>query len=327
MTRAKSLAPLAILGLLFLIPAFTQDSYYLYLIYNFFIWAVVAVSLIVNIRTGIFNFASAAFMGIGAYTTAILVVKVGVSFWLTLLIGPLVGAVVAVLIGIPMLRLKGMYFVLVTALFCQIFILTIVSLSEQTGGWFGIAGIYAPTLFGIDLSDKVPFYYLVLVFMSLSFIILYRIWNSYLGKIYAHMGENEALAQSVGVPVTMYKVQSFAVASFFTSLAGCFLAASTSYIEPGMFSFFASIKVWLYAVLGGVTSVFGPILGTGVASGITEWLRGFLLISPIILGVFVIVVIIFLPRGFISLPEKIPYLIGGIERITRLKEFISRRKS
>ena len=155
MTRAKSLAPLAILGLLFLIPAFTQDSYYLYLIYNFFIWAVVAVSLIVNIRTGIFNFASAAFMGIGAYTTAILVVKVGVSFWLTLLIGPLVGAVVAVLIGIPMLRLKGMYFVLVTALFCQIFILTIVSLSEQTGGWFGIAGIYAPTLFGIDLSEQV----------------------------------------------------------------------------------------------------------------------------------------------------------------------------
>lgn len=327
MTKMRRYVPLIILGVLFLIPVITQSPYYLYIFSNMFIWAVVAVSLVVNIRTGIFNFASAAFMAIGAYTTAILVVKVGVSFWLTLLIGPLVGAVVAVLIGIPILCIKGMYFVLVTALFCQIIVLTIVSLEEQTGAWFGIAGIYAPTLFGIDLSEKVPFYYLVLVFMAVSFIIIHRLWNSHLGRVYAHIGENEALARSVGVPVTMYKVQSFAAASFFTSLAGCFLAASTSYIEPGMFSFFASIKVWLYAVLGGVTSVFGPLLGTGVASGITEGLRGFLLISPIIIGVFVIIVIIFLPRGFISLPEKIPHLIGRIERIPRLKEFISRRKS
>lgn len=314
MIKLKRFRPLVVLALLFLVPVITQDPYILYIVSHMFIWGMLAVTIALNIRTAIFNFAPSGFMAIGAYTTAILVTKFDVSFWLTLPIAAIGAAVVAILIGIPVLRIKGMYFVLVTALFAQIIVLTIVSLPEYTDAWLGIANISAPTVLMIDFSQRVPYYYLVLVFMTALFFICYRVWNSYLGKIYKYIGENEALAQSVGVPITKYRVQSFAIACSFASLAGCFLAVSTSFIEPGMFSFFVTVNVWLYAIIGGIHSIFGPLFGTALAMFLQESLRPLQVVTPIVIGGIVILVIVFLPRGVISLPEEATKLANKLRR-------------
>lgn len=158
---------LTVVGTLILVPMITQNMYYLHVLTQMFIWTILSSSLLLVVRTGVFNFGHAAFMAIGAYATAILVVKEGVSFWLTLPIGGAAAVIIAVVIGVPILRVKGMYFVLLSACLCEVVKLAIAN-SDYAGGWTGIYGIRAPRLLFIDFNNKVAYYYLSLTFMTVS---------------------------------------------------------------------------------------------------------------------------------------------------------------
>lgn len=297
---------LAIISFLVLVPIIiTKDPYHLYILIQIFIWGTASVSLWLTIRTGIFNLGHAAFMAIGAYTTALLTAKGYCSFWLTLPISGALAITLAIIIGIPILRVKGMYFVLVTCALCEVVKLVIVNFPEYTGGYNGVHNIIAPKILAIDFSNRVSYYYLVLSFMVVSLFICYRIWNSQFGKIFKGIAANESLSESVGIPTTKYKIMSFAIASFFAALCGCFMAPFSSTIDPLMFGFGASINCFLYIVLGGFGSIFGPLYGTAFAILIFELFRFMLQLAPAILGILVIIIMIFVPEGLIGVQRKI----------------------
>ena len=165
MTRLKWLVSLIIFLILVIMPLIIHDRYLLYNMTGMFIWGVMATSLLINIKTGIYNFGSAGFMLIGAYTTGLMTTKLQVSFWLTLLAAAAVSIIVAFVIGLVVFRTKGMYFILMTASLSQVLILAVVNFSSITGGWRGISNIPAPQLFNIDFSSRVGYYWLVLFFL------------------------------------------------------------------------------------------------------------------------------------------------------------------
>ena len=262
--RGEYIFLLAGVCFLALVPAIiTKDPYHLYILIQIFIWGTASISLWLTIRTGIFNLGHAAFMAIGAYTTALLTAKEGLSFWLTLPISGALAIIVAIIIGIPILRVKGMYFVLVTCALCEVVKLVIANFPRYTGGYNGIHNIPPPKLLGIDFSNRVSYYYLVLCFMIISAFVCYRIWNSEFGKIFKSISANETLSESVGIPTTKFKIMSFAVSSFFAALCGCFLAPFSTTIDPLMFGFSASINCFLYLVLGGLGLTFWPTIWCG----------------------------------------------------------------
>lgn len=135
-------------------------------------------SLLLTVRTGIFNLGHAGFMAVGAYTTGLLITKGGFSFWLTLPVAGALAICFSILVGIPILRLKGMYFVLITCALSEVVKLLIASFPKYTGGYSGVYGIVAPRLFTIDFNNKVAYYYLILAFMVASAFICHRIWHS-----------------------------------------------------------------------------------------------------------------------------------------------------
>jgi branched-chain amino acid transport system permease protein len=264
-----------------------------------------SMSLFLTIRTGLFNLGHAAFMALGAYISAILVTKAGFSFWATLPIAGLGAILVAVPIGIIIIRLKGMYFVLVTASLCEVVKLVIASIPKYTGGYSGIHGIPSPHLLGIDFGGKIAYYYLVLAFLFLSTIFCSRIWNSEIGKIFRGIAGDEVLGESIGIPTVSYKVMCFALASFIASLCGCIITILSNTIDPLMFSSVASVNSFLYMVVGGVGSIIGPLIGAAAAILIEEIFRFMLQLTPAIFGAIVIGVIIFLPGGLITLPQRL----------------------
>jgi len=306
----KTYATLIVFLVLALIPVMTQqDRYIMFTISGMFIWAVMTIALYINLNTGIYNFAPAAFMGIGAYTTALMITKWGISFWATIPVSMVFAIVVAILLGLPILRIKGIYFILVTALFSQVVLLFIASISGFTGGWSGVTNIPSPKLFFIDFKSQMAFYYLTLIFLAIAFAFSYRLWHSQIGKVYRYIHSNETLAQSVGVSLLTYKIQSFAIASVLFSLSGSFIAIHTRYINPGMFDLFVSLEPWFYLVIGGATSIFGPFIGTSVVRTVRELFSFEPMLSPIIVGFIMIAIVLFLPRGLASLPSKAMQLI------------------
>ncbi len=304
-------------GILLLLPAITQDPYFLFISIQVFLWGTMAATLFLTIRTGIFNLGHAAFMAIGAYVTALLMTREAFSFWLTLPIAGAGAAAFAAFVGIPILRVKGMYFVLLTCALCEVVKLLIANFPTYTGGYNGVWGIPSPRLAGIDFNNKVAFYYLVLIFMVSSIAVCYRIWNSYIGRVFRAIAENEMLCRSVGVPTSRYKLLSFVIASFFAALCGSFLATLSGTIDPLMFGLGTSVNVFLYMVLGGIRSILGPPIGAAVAILVFEQFRFMLELTPAVLGGVVIAIIIFLPDGLISAPGAVAKVWLAITRSKR----------
>jgi len=310
MIRLNKMFPCIVIVLLFLIPAITQDPYILFILSQIFIWATMSASLWITIKTGIFNLGHSAFMSIGAYASALLTTKSSFSFWLTLPIGASLAAIIALFISVPILRLKGMYFVLITCSLCEVIKLLIASFPKVTGGYNGVWNIPAPKLAFIDFSNNIAAYYLILIFMVVSVFICYRFWASQIGKIFKGIAANELLGESVGIPTTKYKILSFVVASMFASLCGSFITVISSTIDPVMFGIASSTNCFLYMVFGGTSSISGPIIGTAAAIIINEIFRFALEITPAIFGLLIIGTLFLFPGGLIMLPKE----IGGLIR-------------
>ena len=172
--------------------------------------------------TGLLSLCHAAFYGIGAYTTAILSVHTGLSFWLLLPISGLVAAVSGVLIGLPTLRLKGDYLAIATLGFAEIVRNVLTNWDSLTGGPRGISGIKPPVLFGYTLDPLKKVNYLILVwfFVAITFFVLKRIMESRFGRALEAIREDEIAASSMGINTTKYKVVSFSIGAFFAGIAG-----------------------------------------------------------------------------------------------------------
>ena len=260
---------------------------------------------------GRINIGQGAFALIGAYVSAILVVKAGWSFWISLPAAGLFAAIVAILIGLPILRLRGVYFAMITLVLTQVVTLTALAL-PITNGAKGISNIPLPSgisLYGIPIlpdfagmeNTKMAFYYTACIIMILTYAALYRLVNSRLGHLCRSMQQNEELASSIGVNISYIRIVIFAISSFFGGLGGAMFGSIAQSVYPSSFQVADSVNFMLNCFLGGLGYVFGPMLGTLVLYFGWDLLFEFGKYQMLIYSTILIIIIRFLPNGLLSL--------------------------
>ena len=221
---------------------------------------------------GRINIGQGAYALAGGYVSAILMTQYGLSFWTTLPVAGFICAVLAVLIGLPILRLRGVYFAMVTLVLTEVMRLTALAL-PITQGAKGITSIPLPgelSLFGITLiqdfvtleNPKISFYWMAVTFMVFAYAVLWRIVNSRLGHLCSSLQQNEELASSIGVNTAYLRVIAYSISSFLGGIAGASFIAISQSIYPSSFQVTDSVNFMLNCFLGGLGYVFGPMLGT-----------------------------------------------------------------
>ena len=270
---------------------------------------------------GRINIGQGAFALIGAYVSAILVTKAGMSFWLTLPLAGLAAGLVAVLIGLPILRLRGVYFAMITLVLTEVIRLTALAL-PITNGAKGIVSIPLPkalSVLGITLipdfstiSDtRQAFYFTACILMVLCFATMYRIVNSRIGDLCRSLQQNEELASSVGVNIAFLRLIVFAISSFFGGIGGAMFGAIAQSVYPSSFVVKDSIDFMLNCFLGGLGYVFGPMLGTLVLYFGWDLLFELGKYQLLIFSTVLILLILLLPNGLLSIRP------GHIARLLR----------
>jgi branched-chain amino acid transport system permease protein len=252
-------------------------------------------------------------MGIGAYTSALLAKGIGLTPWLGMLAGGSLAFLVSLALGYPALRLTGIYFVLVTFAFNEVFFLIATRLREFTGGPSGLLGIPRPT--GIP-SGKMAYAYFASLVLLITLAALYRFEYSRVGRIWLAIRDTELRSKCVGIQTTHYKLFAFGVSSFFAGLAGAVYAHYIGFISPSDFTIWQSIYAQIYMIVGGVVAFAGPVLGSVVLTVLSEFLRAAGPLQSVVYGALLAAVMLFLPGGLIS-------LVGYFSRLFRRRTEIS----
>ncbi len=308
--KGKNCAVPALSIFLFFIPILWPDEFYLNVIISTYLQIILAVSLNMIIKTGKLSIAHAAFMGIGGYTSALAVMRLGLPYLLALPLSGLMGACIAILVGRLLLKLQGVYFVLVTFAFGEVIRLFFVNLVEPFGGPTGIINIPPPkiTIFpgtAITILSKVSYYYLVLLVMLITLFLIQRIYQSSIGKAMDCTRETEHLAEFTGINTFQHKMFAFAAGGFFAGLAGSLFAHYYRYISPESFTFWESVNLIVINVVGGMGGITGPILGSIFLVPLPEFLRGFVEYQRVLYGLILILTLWFMPAGMLGVLNKI----------------------
>jgi len=283
-----------VIALLIALPFFAQDKFVLSVAVTTFITAIAACALHLIVRTGHVSLGHAAFMGIGAYVSAIATMNFGLPFPVAVCLAFLVPAALALVVGPILLRLTGKYFVLVTLLFGEIVRTAFVNWTDVTGGSTGISGVPAPSPF---FSGAVPFYYLALGFAIVIIGIIGRLLASETGRVIDSIREGEALARCSGVPVLATKVAVFMLGCGIVGVAGALQAHFVRYIDPTSFALEQSLNLVVINVIGGMYTLIGPIVGTLFLVLLPEFLRGYVELQHVFFGIVLILVMAFFSGG------------------------------
>jgi branched-chain amino acid transport system permease protein len=302
---------IGIFVLLCLVPLVVRNEYYLHVFIAIFYNLVYASTYRFILRTGQFHFGAHGFIGIGAYASTLLMMKAGFSFWIAMPAAGVIGAFFAVLIGYPSLRLKGIYFTIVTWGFGDTLRFVYTRFKEPFGGAIGIFSIPAPNpisipgLGSIDFTQKIHYYFLSLGLLIFTLYILNRMEKSRFGLIFGAIREGDQLARAVGVNIMNYKVLAFAVCSGLAAMAGSFYAHYTNYISPLDFNVLLTIYLAIYTIVGGQNRYSGVIVGTVVLMLAGEIFAGYAHYQLLMYSGFLIIVLLLLPGGLVSFPETI----------------------
>lgn len=303
-----------------LISATGRSDFY-YTLTSVALLAIASAGVWLTFYIGRINIGQGAFALIGAYVSAILVTKAGISFWVSLPLAGLFAALVAVLIGLPILRLRGVYFAMITLVLTQVVTLTALAL-PITNGAKGITSIPLPgklSVFGLTLipdfstleNPRLAFYFAACTLMVVTFAAMYRLVNSRLGHLCRSMQQNEELASSIGVNIAYIRVVIFAISSFFGGIGGAMFGSIAQSVYPSSFQVADSVNFMLNCFLGGLAYVFGPMLGTLVLYFGWDLLFEFGRYQLLVYSSLLIVLMLVLPNGLLSLrlPKR-----GGHEK-------------
>jgi branched-chain amino acid transport system permease protein len=263
---------------------------------------------------GRINIGQGAYALIGAYVSAVLVMTYGVSFWWTIPAAGFIAVVASLLIGLPILRLRGVYFAMVSLVLTEVTRLLALAL-PVTSGAKGITNIPLPgvlSVFGLTIvpdfntmeNPRIAFYYLAVVLMVLCFAGMYRLVHSRIGHICMSLQQNEELASSIGVNIANLRLIAYAISSFLGGVCGAVFAAVTQSVYPSSFTTTDSVNFMLNCFLGGLGYVFGPMLGT-----LTLYFGWNVLFETgrfqlLIYSTVMIILMLVLPNGLLSLGER-----------------------
>lgn len=305
----RTTAFLILAAILLVVPIVIRDPYVVHILIMVGISIILCASLRLVLVTGIWNLGQIAFYAIGAYTLTLLMVYYDVSFWLSLPLAGIAAAVVSLGFGYLTIRIKGLYFVMLTLAFVEMIRLTIIAVpflgAQRVMNIPPPNPIIIPYLLRVEFISKTPYYYLVLALVVITLAVLYLIDRSRMGDILKSIAASEPLCQSVGINTTRYKVLAFVICSFFAGIAGGFYAPYIGLIAPGSFTSWASIMVFLALVVGGVGSFWGPVIGASLMTALPEVLRGAVMYEPLISAAILILILFFLPGGLVSLPRVV----------------------
>lgn len=262
---------------------------YEYLIFLLAQNAVLALSIYVTLRAGQLSLACMGFMAIGAYTSALLSMNAGLPYPASLVTAAVLAGSVALVIGVPILRLKGVYLAITTVGFGELVRFTALNWG-YAGGAMGLSGIPAETKT-----------WHVIVFLLLLIYGFHMLQRSRYGRALVAIGRDETAAKTMGIPTTRYKVLAFVAGAMMASVAGSFAAHRTFYISPAEYGFPQAVLVLIFAVFGGLRSYWGPILGAVVLTLLPEVFRSLQDWRLIIYGLSVLLVVIFFPDGLLEL--------------------------
>jgi len=291
-------------GLFLIALPFFLKEYPLHLVNISGIWIILALSLgLLQGYVGEISIGHAAFYGIGAYTSVLLTMKGGLSFWLSLPISALVTMGFGFLIGSVSLRLRGPYFAICTLGFGEIIRLIFVNWREMTGGPDGITGIPSPHPIPIPFSQTITFtskqanYFLIYGFVFLTIFVIYRLIHSRLGKAFMAVREDQVYAECIGVNAMRYKRLAFTVSTFFAGVGGCLYAHYEHFISPYSFTVAQSFDLVIMVIVGGMGTIIGPIIGAILLTLVPELLHAIRDYRLVIYGLMLMMVIIYLPHG------------------------------
>ncbi len=310
----------AILIVVLLIPIFSPGVYYLHVLILTMMYIVLASSLRLINLTGQLSLAHAGMLLIGSYTSALLVMKAGFSSWAALLLSGVIAALFSAFLCTAFVKLKGIYFTMVTIFAGQIISLIIYQLDGLTNGASGIFGIprpdpiQIPGILNITFDSKVPFYYLIFILMALSLLIMWFIEHSRIGMTFRGIQQSESLSKSVGINTTAYKVAAFALGCFFSGLMGGFYAQYIHTIDPVTFGFSFMIFTLIYMEVGGKGKFIGPIIGSVTLSLLPEFARPLKNYEPFLFAVILVVVIFLMPEGMVGVPQRLKNIYRLIPR-------------
>ncbi len=302
--RSRRSVIFGFLGLLILVvwPLLVSSNYFIYIGTMIVLNSIGAIALHLIIRMGQMSLGQAAFLGIGAYTSAILTLRLGVPFPLAFILSGLFAAIFGALIGPIVLRLKGVYFVLVTFTFGEIMRLIFNEWTSLTGGPEGIDKIPPPFPSMITTDN---FYYIALGTAIVCILFVVRLLKCPFGHAVDAIRESEILAAATGVPVVKYKLTVFVIACGLVGFQGCLQAHFVHYISPLAFEFSQSLNFVVINVIGGMNSLIGPLIGTLFIVSLPEMLRGWVEYQYIIYGLVLIGVMTYKPGGLAEIVEQI----------------------
>lgn len=288
-----------------LLPLFISNNYQLGVLTFIAIYTIVAVGLnLLMGYAGQVSLGHAAFFGIGAYTSAICSTQTSLSPWLAILLGIIIAAGVALLIGIPCLRLKGHYLAMATLGFGWIVYIIFDNWKSLTQGSSGIMNIPNLSIGSFVFASDISRFYLSWGVAILLLLLAANLIRSRVGRALRALHGSEDAAASLGVDVAHYKTAIFVLSATFAALAGSLYAHTVNYISPAPFGFIGSVELLVMVVIGGMASIWGAVLGAGTITMLVEWLRSLGQVMPqfqefeiVIHGAILVIVMIFMPTG------------------------------
>lgn len=308
--RHHRIAWVALLAVAVVIPLLVNfDPYLIHVGIVIAFNVALATSLWLIWTLGVISFAHAGFMGIGAYASALVLHKLGLSMWYGLWIGALVSGAIALAISIPLMRTRAVYFFMASWAVGEVIKRNFAYFKDFFGGWDGIFDIKPTALdlgfVQIDFADRVAYYYLALLFVTLTVWIIHRLNSSRTGMIYWSIHENELLAQHTGINVFRHKVICFTIACTLVGITGALYAHYQTYISPKSFDIWKSEFALVHLIVGGLTTVGGPVAGAVSLTIVDELLRATGYFRTIFFGVILIATVLVLPGGLETVPRRL----------------------
>jgi branched-chain amino acid transport system permease protein len=264
---------------------------------------------------GLLDLGYVAFYAVGAYSYALLNHHFGIGFWTALPIGAGVGVLFGILLGFPVLRLRGDYLAIVTLGFGEIIRLILENWNEFSFGPSGIANIPRPSLFSIQLSLQnatIYLYYLMILLVLFTIFVVNRLQDSRIGRAWIALREDEVACEAMGVDRRKTKLTAFALGATWAGMAGVIFAAKTTFINPASFTIWESIIILCIVVLGGMGSIIGVIVGALILILLPEYLRAFSEYRMLIFGGMLVLMMVFRPGGIVSDVRR-TYKFAGLQ--------------
>jgi len=301
---------LGVLTVILLVLPFILTAYYVDIMIMLLINILVVVSFRFIALTGDFSVAHIPLMGAGAYASALMGLRLGLPFWLTLPLAGLTAALVGLVMCYPLLRMKAFAFFLGSYAAGEAMRLSWIRFRNPFGGHTGITNVPPPEsiplpgLGTIDFAEVIPYYFLTLGVTALCLVIMYRLEKFRIGDTLKAIHSEDNLVKSVGINVTTYRALAFLIGSFFAGISGVLLVHRLGAVDPYQFSLAATLYLLVWVVVGGLGTFAGPIIGVVTLTVISELIRGFVEWVPLVYGFILIAILLFLPEGLEGLPKK-----------------------